>query len=87
MVKNAAMEPKCQIVLEQALSLSAEERAELVGAQLKSSEPSAETDIESEWRAEISARIHAADTSGARPIPWQRIRDQLYARLSERRSA
>ena len=68
-------------ILRQALSLPEEERAEVAGALLESIEPPADVEIERAWREEVARRIAAPDAGQARTVPWEEVREQLYARL------
>jgi putative addiction module component (TIGR02574 family) len=74
-----------KIVLEEALSLPEEERAEIAGLLLESLEPEPEADIETAWRREVAARMAAREAGGAETTPWEEVRDRFMARLSERR--
>lgn len=54
---------------------------------LKSVEPLAEeSEIEQAWREEVRRRIAAADSEQAELIPWEQVRDELFARLHQLRS-
>ena len=74
-------------VLQKALALPDEDRAEIAGALLESLEPVAEADVESAWRQEVAARVAASDAREVVTTPWEEIRDHFLARLSERRQA
>lgn len=77
-------------VLHEALRLSEEERAEIAGALWESLEPApeaSEAEIEAAWRQEVAVRLAALDAGKVETIPWSEVRDQLRARLSERRQA
>lgn len=72
-------------VLQDALTLPEGDRAEIAGALLESLEPTAEIDIEKAWRQEVAARVAALDAGEVETIPWEEVRNNLLARLSERR--
>ena len=79
MTKNA------ETLLRDALDLDESERAEIAAALLESLEPDAdEHEIELAWREEVRRRIAAVDSGQAELIPWEEVRDQLFARLNER---
>lgn len=82
---HPVMSPKADELLEQALSLSESERAELAGLLLRSLEPPPEADVEEAWREEVRSRLAAIDSGEAEMIPWSVVRDGLFARLSGRR--
>ena len=68
-------------ILRQALSLPEEQRAEVAGALLESLEPPADVDVEQAWREEVTRRIASLDADQAETIPWEEVREKLYARL------
>lgn len=76
---------RVEILLQEALSLSDNERAEIAGALLESLEPVPEADVETAWRQEVAARVAALEAGEVTTTPWQEIRDRFLARLSERR--
>jgi putative addiction module component (TIGR02574 family) len=78
------MTNKTDAILKQALALSDEERAELAGALLESLEPPADVDVDAAWRQEIVKRIAQIDSGAVETIPWDVVRDRLYARLRAR---
>ena len=80
------MEQSAEAVLKEALTLAETDRAEIAGALLESLEPQRESaEVEAEWRREVASRVAALDAGEVETIPWEEVRDQLYARLSERR--
>lgn len=80
------MEPTAKSILQEALTLSETDRADVAGALLQSLEPVEETDIDAAWREEVARRVAAADAGEIETIPWETIRDRLLARLHERRA-
>ena len=68
-------------ILRQALNLPEDQRAEMAGALLESIEPTAEADVEQAWREEVARRIAALDAGEAETVPWERVREELYAKL------
>ncbi len=68
------------------MTLPEGDRADIAGALLDSLEPREEADIEAAWREEVAARVTALDAGEVETIPWEDLRDQLFARLSERRA-
>jgi putative addiction module component (TIGR02574 family) len=72
-------------LLQDALGLPEDERAEIAGALLESLEPAPEADIETASRQEVAARVAALEAGEVEMIPWLEIRDRFLARLSERR--
>lgn len=76
---------RATILLQEALTLPDDERAEIAGALLESLEPAPEEDVETAWRQEVSARVAALEAGGVTMTPWEEIRDRFLMRLSERR--
>ena len=80
-----AMRQQAQIVLQEALTLAEQERAEIAGALLESLEPEPEVDVETAWRQEVASRVAALEAGEVETTPWEEIRGRFMARLSERR--
>jgi putative addiction module component (TIGR02574 family) len=73
-----------ETILQEALTLPEEERAEIAGPLLESLGPEPEGDVEAAWRQEVAARVTALETGEVEMTPWGEIRDRFLARLSER---
>jgi putative addiction module component (TIGR02574 family) len=79
------MTKKAEALLHEALDLDERERAEMAAALLDSLEPPVdEHEVEEAWREEVRRRIAAVDSGQAELIPWEQVRDQLFARLNDR---
>jgi putative addiction module component (TIGR02574 family) len=78
------MRRDAEIVLQEALTLPEDDRAEVAGALLESLEPSPEADVEGAWRQEVASRMAALETGEVETVPWEEVRDRFLARLSER---
>lgn len=81
------MERNTEALLRKALALPEADRANLAGALLESLEPSDEAEVEEAWREEVAARIAALDAGEVETVPWEEVRDQLFARLREPRAS
>ena len=71
-------------LLHQALTLPADERAELAAELIASLDGPADTDVESAWAAEVerrAARVLSGDSEG---IPWEEIRLRIERETSGR---
>jgi putative addiction module component (TIGR02574 family) len=79
------MTDKARRLLDQALGLSEEERAEIAGALIESLEPGTDADVEAAWRQQVARRIPALECGVARTVPWSEVRDELFSRLSGER--
>jgi len=80
------MSSDAKAVLERALALPQADRADIAGALLESIEPASEAEIEAAWRREVATRVAARDAGQVETVPWEDIRDRLFAKLSERRA-
>lgn len=82
------MDNQTATLLKEALSLPEAERVEIVGALLESLEPPRESELQVEeaWREEVAARVAALDAGEVETIPWEAVRDALWARLGERKA-
>lgn len=79
------MTRNAKTVLQEALTLAEQDRAEIAGALLESLEPPSEVDVESAWRQEVAARVAALDAGEVETTSWESVRDRFLARLSEKR--
>jgi putative addiction module component (TIGR02574 family) len=62
---------------QQALKLSAGDRAVLAGLLLDSLDASAEDGVDEAWRVEIEQRMHELDTGPVTPVAWEQVRARL----------
>lgn len=67
------------------MTLPESDRAEIAGALLASIEPGNDMDVAAAWRQEVAARVAALDAGKVETVPWEEVRDRLFARLRERR--
>ena len=70
-------------LLQQALALSAEDRADLIEA-LDQSLQTPEGDLSSDWKAEIASRIDAVEQGKSRLIPGDQVEARIHAALGAR---
>jgi putative addiction module component (TIGR02574 family) len=70
-------------ILQQALTLDENDRAQLAGRLLESLEP-AEEDVEEAWRQEIARRLKELDSGAVQPIPWEEASARIFGRRSDR---
>jgi putative addiction module component (TIGR02574 family) len=80
------MDRKTEAVLTSALDLPDSERAEIAGALLESLEGPRDPDAELAWREEVARRVAAFDGGTGTTVPWEQVRDELLASVSERRA-
>ena len=69
-------------LLQKALSLSEEERAELAGSLIESLDPAVDEAAEAAWNQEIARRIDDLDSGGAKTVPWETVRSRISSKLT-----
>lgn len=79
------MTSKVEVLLNEALTLSENERVEMAEALLESLEPAMDVDVDEAWREEVAKRIAALDAGEVHAVPWNEVRDKLWAKLSDPR--
>jgi len=68
-------------LLQKALSLSEEERAELAGSLIESLDATVDQAAEAAWDEEIARRIKDLDSGKAKTIPWETVRSRISSKL------
>jgi putative addiction module component (TIGR02574 family) len=63
---------------EKAMSLSDEERVELVGLLLETLEVGDDHGVEAAWLKEIEKRVAELDSGAAESIPWTEVRARVF---------
>jgi len=63
------------------LTLTEEERAELVGSLMESLDETTDADSESAWPIEITQRLADLDSGKAKTIGWAEVQTRLTSRL------
>lgn len=76
------MTQQTQDILDLAMKLSADERAELADRLLQSLHPQ----IEEAWAKEVKRRIDAVESGQTQLIPWEQVRAELYEQLHGRKN-
>jgi putative addiction module component (TIGR02574 family) len=69
-------------LLQKALSLSEEERAELAGSLIESLDATVDEAAEAAWNQEIARRIGDLDSGRAKTIPWHVVRSRISSKLT-----
>ena len=72
-------------LLREAAELTENERAELAGRLLETLEGEPDEGVEVAWAEEIERRVRQIDSGEVETIPWEQVREELYARLNEER--
>jgi putative addiction module component (TIGR02574 family) len=83
----AEVSPNAKKLLEAALELPDDSRAELAAALIESlDEPGDSVDeVESSWSAEIERRIRDVESGAVKPIPWEQARRIIFGDGSSNR--
>lgn len=67
-------------LLQDALALSVQDRADLAAALLASLDEPADADVEAAWAEEIKRRIEEIDSGAVTPVPWPEARAIIAGR-------
>lgn len=65
-------------LLEEALQLPEDARADLAAALLESLEGPPEEGVEEAWSQEIARRLREVESGAVRPIPWEEARRIIF---------
>ena len=76
-----AMTERSIELLQKALSLTEEERADIAASLLNSLDTTPDPNAEARWQEEISCRTSALDSGQAKTIPWPEVQSQVSAAL------
>jgi len=68
---NTVMTQRTQELLQKALALTEEERAELAGSLMESLDSAGDADAESAWQSKIAQRLADLDSGKARTMGWR----------------
>ncbi|MGB8325874.1 MAG: addiction module protein [Candidatus Acidiferrum sp.] len=72
-------------ILEKALALSEEERAQIAASLVQSLDDAVDEDAESAWQQEIANRAAEVDSGKAKSIPWEEVQRRISGHLASRR--
>ena len=76
------MDTQAEQILQIALSLSADDRAEIAESLIQSLDEGRAVDIEAAWAEEIGRRIEEIDNGNAQMIPWEEVIRSMRERLN-----
>ena len=71
------MTQKSQILLEAALKLTANERAEVAEQLIASLDEVPDTDVEQAWQEEVQRRLGQIERGEVKTIPWEEVQKRL----------
>ena len=77
------MTEKTSKLLQTALTLSEEERADLACSLIDSLDATAEEGADQAWEREIERRISDLDSGRAKAVPWEVVRGRISAKLPD----
>ena len=80
---NQPMTEQGSHLLQKALSLSEEERAELACSLIDSLDPVVDEGATRAWDQEVGQRISDLDSGRAKTVPWDDVRDRLSSKLPD----
>ena len=81
------MSGKGQRLLEEALALPPNERADLAANLLDSLDEGEDEGVEEAWAQEIGRRVEEVESGRVKPIPWSEARERLLRLRNARKRA
>jgi putative addiction module component (TIGR02574 family) len=79
------MSPTGQRLLEEALALPAQERADLAGTLLESLDQGEDEAVEDAWSEEIERRVEDVESGKVKTVPWSEARSRILAARDARK--
>ena len=76
------METHAQHILQTALSLAANERAEIAASLIESLDEEIDADVNAAWADEVKRRIESIDHGQVQLIPWDEVMRSMRERLN-----
>ena len=67
----------------EAVDLSEKDRATLAGLLIESLDPNPDPEVEGAWADEIARRVAELDAGTVETIPWEQVRNKMFARRDE----
>ena len=71
------MTEKSQVVLDEALKLTTNERAEVAEQLIASLDEASDTDVEQAWQEEVQRRLQQIERGEVKTIPWEVVQRRL----------
>jgi putative addiction module component (TIGR02574 family) len=82
-----SMSPRLQRVLDEALHLTEQERADLAASLIGSLDQRYDEDSQQVWDAEVRKRVEELDSGKIQAVPWSEVRRRLMRRLDDKSAA
>jgi putative addiction module component (TIGR02574 family) len=70
------MTQEAQEMLQKALALPENERAELAGNLISSLDATVDQDVDAAWQQEVVRRLHEVQSGKVATIPWERVQQK-----------
>jgi len=77
------MSPDAQSILQQALSLPAEDQAEIADALNVAAAKSGRLPFDPSWLEETERRLARYDAGLSQPVPWEEVRAEVQRRIGQ----
>ena len=71
------MTEKSQVVLDEALKLTTNERAEVAEQLIANLDEASDTDVEQAWQEEVQRRLQQIECGEVKTIPWEVVQRRL----------
>jgi putative addiction module component (TIGR02574 family) len=68
-------------LLQKALALTEEERAELAGSLIESLDDRVDADAEHAWNQEIARRVADLDAGRTKTVSWEEVQERITSRI------
>ena len=72
------MSPSANKLLEEAIKLPEDARADLAAALIESLDDERDPNVESAWSDEIARRLRDYEAGAVKPIPWREARKMIF---------
>jgi putative addiction module component (TIGR02574 family) len=69
-------------ILEKALALTEEERADIAASLVQSLDPTVDADAENAWQQEVARRVDQLNSGKSKTIPREQVQAQVSSRLA-----
>lgn len=73
-----ALSPAANKLLEEAIKLPDDARADLAAALIESLDDARDPDVESTWSDEIAGRLRDYEAGAVKPMPWYEARKMIF---------
>src|SRR5438552_5335406 len=78
---NLCMSQEAHELLQKALALPENERAELAGNLISSLDAAVDANVEAAWQHEVSRRLQEVQSGNVKTVPWEDVRQKARTLL------